>query len=126
MRASIETSAPNSLILVMDRTVGVVPDTMGDQLIVATPSCVAVGTAAEVDALTNITLSNEAPTRSTTEPVFDALLETPSRKLAVCSVLDDVFLEMPVGEPVTRVRIWVNHATEPDDINILVTDERNG
>jgi hypothetical protein len=111
---------PNSLVLVMDRSVGRVPDAMDGGLVAATPSCVAVGTLSEHDGVTQFTLGDEPVQIANDELVFDGTLDTPGLKLGVCSVLNDVILEMPVDHPRTRVQVWANDPAEPNDIRILV------
>jgi len=92
---------------------------MGGELVAATSSCVAVGTLAEPDGLTRITLSDEE-TPTDLETVFDGSLETPTRTLAVCSVLDEVILETAVEHKQTRTRILVDHRAEPGNVWIVV------
>lgn len=114
---------PNSLLLVMDQTVGKVPDSMNHGLVAATASCVAVGTLSEADGETLILLSDELPSQLQTQLlVFDGVLATPSKKISVCSVVDDSLLVLDVPESSTRVRIWANHAVEPDEIIVVVGD----
>lgn len=54
-------------------------------------------------------------------PTFDGVLDTPGRKVAVCSVFDEVVLELAVAAKRTRVRIWTNDHAEPSEIYILAT-----
>jgi hypothetical protein len=118
----------NSLILVMDRTVGTVPDSMNRNLVSATPSCVAIGTMAQADGETFISLSDEIPARlPKQEPVFDGIIPTPSKRLSVCSVHDEPLLVLDVAASSTRVRIWANHPWEPNEIWIVVgNNQRKG
>jgi hypothetical protein len=55
-------------------------------------------------------------------PVFDGDVDTPSCRITVSSVLDEVLLELGVPER-TRVRIWANHPREPDFIAIVVGEK---
>jgi hypothetical protein len=121
MRLTVTLAPRNSLILVMDRTVGVVPETMAGGLVAATPTCIAVGTKSEHDGETSISLSDEATSSgSGFNPRFDGVLKTPSRHLSVCSVLEEVLLEMSVPSDETRVQVLANDAAEPDNIAIVV------
>lgn len=105
----------------MDRSVGVIPETLGGGLVAATRSCIAVGTREEHDGETSISISDEgAPSGVGSHPVFDGVIETPSKVLSVCSVLDDVFLELSVVAPKTRVQVWANDLAEPDVLAIIV------
>jgi hypothetical protein len=112
---------PNSVILVMDQTVGKVPGSMNQNLVTATPSCVAVGTLCQADGETLLSLSDEMPLRLPKQaPVFDGILPTPSKRLSVCSVHDEPLLLLDVPSSNTRVRIWGNHPAEPNEIWIVV------
>lgn len=114
---------PNSLILVMDQKVGEVPDSMNHGMVAATASCVAVGTLSEADGETFISLSDEVPSRLPKQaPVFDGVLPTPTKRLAVCSVQDEPLLALDVPSSSTRVRIWANHPAEANEIWIVVGD----
>jgi hypothetical protein len=115
---------PNSVILVMDQTVGEVPDSMNKGIVSATRSCIAIGTLSEVDGETFISLSDETPAQlPKAAPVFDGTLFTPTKKLSVCSVLGDSLLVLDVPSSSTRVRIWVNHPVEPSAVWIVVGDK---
>lgn len=121
MRQTISCAPSRSLILVMDRSVGVIADTMAGALVAATPTCIAVGTLSESEGETKIALSDEgAPWDVGATPNFDGFLKTPTMTLSVCSVLDEVILEMSVRSHETRVQIWANDPFEPDAIAIVV------
>jgi hypothetical protein len=102
----------------MDPSVGEVPETMSSGLVAATPTCVAVGTLSELDGATRISLDYRADLSGDGAPCFDGVLETPGRKVAVCSVLDEVLLEISVGTARTHVRIWANDPAEPSELRI--------
>lgn len=105
----------------MDRSIGVIQDTLAGELAAATSSCIAVGTYPEYDGETSITLSDQAtPTVTGTKLAFEAVLYTPSKLLSICSVLDVVLLEIEVSSESTRVQIWTNDTREPDIIEVLV------
>jgi len=121
MKKRISINPMNSVILIMDRTIGEVPESMNDGLVSATSSCVAVGTLSEFDGETSITLTNDSiidtPQGS---PIFDGYIDTPSGKISICSVTDEPLIECEVSEPNTKIFIWVNDETEPDEIYIAV------
>lgn len=120
MYQTVDVAPSNSLILVMDRSAGVVPETLGGGLVAATPSCIAVGTREEHDGETSISISDEGPPSGVgSHLVFDDVVETPSKVLSVCSVLDHVFLELPVAAQKTRVQVWANDSAEPDVLAIV-------
>jgi hypothetical protein len=118
---------PNSLVLVMDHTLGNVPDSMNQNLVASTQSCVAVGTLSEADGETFLSLSDETPSRLPNRaPVFDGVLPTPSKRVSVCSVRDEPLLLLDVPASRTRVRVWANHTSEPNEIWIVVGEASSG
>jgi hypothetical protein len=123
MRTTIDVAPSNSLVLIMDRSIGVIPATMDGGLVSANSTCVAVGTLSEHDGETSISLSDEndvPPPGFGHSPVFDGVLDTPSMTVSVCSVLDEVLLEIQVGTAKTHVQVWANDALEPDVVAITV------
>lgn len=72
-----------------------------------------------MDGTTRFTLTDE-PIESAGEPLFDDFLETPSCNVSIFSSHNEVILEVPVQRTRTRVRIWTNHPSEPDDVLISV------
>jgi hypothetical protein len=120
MKVQIRIAAPNSVVLVMDPSIGEIPETMGGASIAATLSCIAVGTLSALDGETLISLSDELRDAPEEEPAFDGTVETPERRVSVCSVMNRSLLECEVTTDTTRVRIWTNHASEPDVVRIVV------
>lgn len=122
MRTEIRVAPRNSLILVMDHAIGRTPDSMNEASVVATPSCIAVGTLCEQDGETHISLSDDASSLAGgLSSVFDGMLDTPTRTLSVCTVLNQALLRLDVGAERTRVQVWTNRDWEPDEIHVLVS-----
>ena len=70
------------------------------------------------DGETRITLGN--PTKTSYRPAFDGFLDTPDCTVAVWTVPWEKMLEAKVPTTRTRLRIWTNHPSEPDDVYIGV------
>lgn len=118
-----KTFAPsNSLVLVMDSSIGEIPSSIGDALTASTSSCVAVGTLAEMDGETTITLTDSSEGIEPEGLVFDGVLLTPGKELSVCNVEDEKVLTIPVPSSETRVQIFANDINEPDNIVVLATN----
>jgi hypothetical protein len=49
-------------------------------------------------------------------PRFDAMLKTPDHEVVVWTVEDETILRAKVANVETRVRIWSDHANEPDNV----------
>jgi hypothetical protein len=92
--------------------------------ILSTPSCVSFPVLMSQDGPTRFTLGDfreVMPQRVPAQaPVFDGMIDTPDKHIIVSSAEDVTFLEMPVRTKKTRVRIWTNHPTEPDEVIIGV------
>ncbi len=53
-------------------------------------------------------------------PKFDGLLDTPEHRILITDANIPEILSMAVTGTRTRVRIWTNHKTEPDDVVIAL------
>ena len=120
---TIRIAPPNSLVFVMDDREGAVPDDTGEAPIVATASCVAVGTLMEHDGETEIRLSGPE------DFVPSAGLSLSwSGTIATAGTLDistswaEVLLSvrLPEGKHRPVVTIWTNDSHEPDLIWVVV------
>lgn len=116
MQRSIRVAPPNSLLFVSDSNGGKVPDFLPERLVLATPSCISVGCLTFADGETEVTLGPAIEVNPGKSPAFDGDLETPNRAVAVSTVEREKLLEERVPFENTRVRIWVNHPTEPDKV----------
>lgn len=124
MTKTASLSPPNSLIAVMDHGGGEVPTDMNGQGVAATPSCVVIGTLMAADGETSVTLTDEPlPKNHGLMNVFEGSVATPSLKLSVYSTHRVVIIEAKVPTTQTRIEIWVNEETEPNDIRIVVLDQ---
>lgn len=112
--------APNSVVLVGDPA-GEPPESLAGGLVSATSSCVAIGTLSEADGETTIRLVDAADTADLpAQLAFKGELETASHRLTIASVLNDTYLERPVGSTSGPLQIWVNDADEPDNICVVI------
>ena len=118
MTNAITIAPPNSLVLVTEAPTTTSPSTMGGSSIASTRSCIAVSCLMFQDGETRITLGQ--PLKTDDRPAFDGFLDTPHRKIAVWTVEWEKLLETRVPTIRTKIRIWTNHRTEPDDVYIGV------
>lgn len=111
----------NSLLLLLDSSTTDLPGAMGERLIAASSSCVAVGTKSEADGPTRVQISDEGVRNSQPDLLaFEGRVQIPSGRLAVESVQGERYLELAWREPEAIVKIWLNHRFEPDEILVLV------
>ena len=115
---SIVVAAPNSLIAIAAAPTATGVPRIGRESIASTASCILVACRMFQDGETKITFGN--PTKTNSRLTFDGLLDTPDRTVAVWIVPWEKVLEAKVSVRRTRIRIWTNHPSEPDDIHIEV------
>lgn len=121
MNKSIAIRPPNSLILIMDYVFGEIPAAMNDALVSSSAYCIAVGTLAEFDGETTITLANVAQDFVGLENVFRGVLNTPSKQLSICNVKNEILLFLSDLTERTNVQVFVNDLSEPDQILVMAS-----
>jgi hypothetical protein len=121
MSTRICTSVPNSVVLVMDQAIGVIPDSMKGKLIATSPSSIAVGTVSEIDQMVEIDWTDESlEIDEQMQCVISSSIATPNWEVGLCSVHHEKLLSVKVQGEVSDVEVWVNHVAEPDRIIIAV------
>ena len=85
----------------------------------STENCVAIGLMSFMDGMTEMIFGGRDFSAHATEPQFDGFIDTPGRRLGVLTAYNEV-----VGQPVlvglrTRIRIWTDHPTEPEKIDVV-------
>lgn len=118
MSSSSRVAVPNAIILISDVGGGTAPDLMRGALVASTPSCIAVGCMSDCNGETEVTIGPAREVASRESPAFEGELTTPNHEVAVRTVLNEMILQAHVRYPRTRVRIWVNHPSEPDKVII--------
>lgn len=117
MICSIAFRPPNSLVLIAASMETAEPKMFEPgKRIAATPTCIVVGCFTDVDGETNITLGPSA--KASSPPAFEGLLETPNREVAVWTIEWQKLIAAKVPGGRTKIRIWTNHPTEPDEVYI--------
>jgi len=118
MRHSVKIAPPNSLLFISDPVGGVVPEWKRGAQILSSPSCISFGCMAFMDGETEVTLGAGREVDPGGIPAFDGVLETPNRAVVVSTVERKTILDASVPDRRTRVRIWGNRPTEPDQVII--------
>lgn len=119
----IRVAPPNSLVFVMDDRVGEIPEDTGAAPIVATPSCVVVGTLMELDGETEVRMSGpEHFTRSADLNLGWSGSIASAGVLEVSTADAQCLLSMQLQEVRSpTVDIWTNDENEPDLIWVVVS-----
>ena len=118
-RCEISVAPPNSLVVVMDPSVGVMPEiTYGS--VWSTPSCVVVGTLMEQDGETRLSLGDEARSEDTDVLLWQGILETANGRIVISTILNETLLQMHVPTDRVHVAVWSNRQAEPSRIDVVV------
>jgi len=116
----IETAPPHSLILVVGSSKVAIPQSFDGALIAATSSCIAIGCKAEDDGPSRIALEAAGLSSIDSEPAFVTRLDTPGGVVSLETVLGERIVDHPAHIPTSKIIIWVNDDSEPDEILIAV------
>lgn len=116
MMYSATVAPPYSMVVVEDSAGGELPDFMEGSVVFSSESCIVVCCLMSADGDTTFTLGQADEVDPGTAPLFQGKLETPSRRITIKTVENKTFLEAPVSQISTTVRIWVNRAKEPDRV----------
>jgi len=122
MNKSMTIAPPNSLVVVVADGPSAEPPTemkRGSGL-ASTRSCVVVGCPSFMDGATRITLGQSPAVPADCHLAFAGLLDTPHHTVALWTVEARKLLEARVPTARTKIQIWTNHATEPDQVYIKV------
>lgn len=121
MATTVRAAPSHAIIFVGDPT-GEIPETTDGDLVASTATCVAVGTQYAHDGETSVTLAENVDAVETTGKAlaFDGVLHVPSGRISVCTVEQEVLLEMSVPGSRVHLQIWVNHPSVPDVLLIAV------
>ena len=117
MPISKKVAAPNALLLLSDIKGGKAPKEMQGSLVASTPTCIAIGCMSDYNGETEVRVGAAREVGSSKPPAFEGDLNSPSRAVAFWTI-DGTVLEAPVQHARTRVRIWLNHPSEPDEVVI--------
>jgi len=116
MSLSVRINFPNSLLLVLDPVLGVVPNVLESGLVTATPTALAIGTTAEPDAPTLVVMCarSDLPHAATLTCAWRGVVET-AGTLAVTSVEGSVYLATPARRQCS-MEVWANDLDEPSEV----------
>jgi hypothetical protein len=115
---SISLPVPNAIFFITGSETKDMPEIERGSSIWSTPACIAVGCKPDVDGETKIAIGAPEQVGLAGKPAFDGELQTPSQVVSVDIVPGKKVLEQPVPGTSTRIRIWVNHPIEPNNVTI--------
>lgn len=98
-----------------------VPIEYGNLGVFGTRECLVVGCLYWNDGDTTVTLGSSDEIPAQTMPLrFDGWLKTPERRVLLFDVNMPEILSMDVADHDTRIRVWTNHPSEPDEVVIAL------
>lgn len=113
-------SPPNAILFVFDprnRNV-VVPQYIDGELTASSNTCVSVGTQADVDGATEVSLSLCGVASTGLQEVFRGVIGVPSGKLAVVTSQFQPVLELEVPAGTVEITIWADELISPGRIAV--------
>jgi hypothetical protein len=115
-------SPPNAILFIFDPTNKevVIPAYLDDELTAATATCVSVGTQADVDGETEVSLDIGGAVPLDLELVFSGAVAAPGGKVAVVTSQFQRALELNVPIGTVEIIIWADDAVNPGRIAINV------
>lgn len=115
-------SPPNAILFVFDPTnPGVaVPPYVDGELTAASATCVSVGTQADVDGDTEVSLDTTPTIPADLQRAFVGAIATPGRRLAVVTSQFERVLEIEVPDDSAEISIWVDDLRNPAHVAIGV------
>lgn len=117
MKQSCRLAPPNSIFFIEDAAGGELPLIDGRApRIWASQRGIIVGCLSFMDGETEFTASDSADDAARSVPTFSGEIATPGRLIEVSTSEREVLLRIPVAGATTRVRIWTNHPSEPNEI----------
>ncbi|KIZ37218.1 MULTISPECIES: hypothetical protein [Rhodopseudomonas] len=122
MKQSVRIAPPNSLFFLEDPAGGKSPEVEVDTRPVriwSTRSCIIVACLCFVDGETELVASTSAADAPSAPVAFEGILDTPTGTVEVSTSEREVLLRCEVGTHFTRVRVWTDHPTEPEHIQVV-------
>lgn len=117
---SIVVAPMNLLVFVSDPTATDVPTHGERPRIRSTAECITIPCLYWDEGDTKISMGSFAEVGEARTPNFDGTIKTPTRRVVVTDVAITEYLSRFVPSFETRIRVWINHPTEPDEILIAV------
>ncbi|MBI5130390.1 MAG: hypothetical protein HZA66_13185 [Rhodopseudomonas palustris] len=112
---------PSAVVLVTgDRDTFEPPRAERGKVVFASTAGVSIGCRSGMDGTTCLRLLDADDRADADRPLFDGLIATPSRRLDVVTPDYRTLATRLVRETEIRLRIWCDHAVEPDQVDIAI------
>jgi hypothetical protein len=111
----------NSFYIAGSRNVDV-PQAIGGAAFATNRHCINVGCRMWHDADIWIALGRPNEVHLAGKPALDWPILTPDRQVLLFDANHPELMRLPAGTNNTRIRVWTNHPTEPDEVIVVVGD----
>lgn len=95
-----------------------IPVHMDRKGIFSSPDCINVPALYWNDGDTSVTFGPILEITETRKPDFDSILNTPNNELILFDAIEPEFASAHVPSQKTRIRIWIDHPSEPENVTI--------
>lgn len=112
-------AAGSTIVIAGDDFAELPEPTPGERHVWANQWCVLVGTLIDADGPTHLVVSSQA-IETELPLVFDGLIEAPNGAVTVSDANLTKFDVVHIGGKMARVRVWTNHAREPDLVLVSI------
>jgi len=109
---------PNALRIVCGTADFELPPSLGNNLISATSTCIAIGCRPDCDAPTEFVIGALDDIAEAGPPAFTGTLRTSERIVSILNVHGECILSQPTVGGLVEVSIWADDEREPDRIVI--------
>lgn len=107
----------NSVYLA-SRDIRDVPYDFREKVIPHTSDCISIPCTYWDDGDTHFTVGEASEITMPTPPTFDGILNTPDKRLVFFDANEPEFASLSVPTGKTRIRVWIDHPTEPENVVI--------
>jgi hypothetical protein len=115
MKLTKRIAPPYSILFISDRDLGE-PLEPSREPLQWSDTAVRISCLNEQDGSTTIVLGHVSEVGLTSPPAFNGEIKTPNKQIVVSTALLETVLAIDVSRRNTRIWIWRNHPTEPDEI----------
>ncbi|WP_342359662.1 hypothetical protein [Terrarubrum flagellatum] len=119
VKVNLRIAPPHSILFLSGPKGGVAAE-FEDRLFLFSPTCISFRCLMEHDGETDVTIGDSSEIEQITVPNFDEILRTPDKVVMLSMVAWKSLTKIAVETKQTRVRIWVNHPIEPDQVVIAL------
>ena len=95
-----------------------IPTHMDRRGVLSSKDCVLIPSVYWYDGDTHVTFGPASEITEAREPDFDGMLNTPNKELILFDANEPQYAATTVPSITTRIRIWMDHPTEPENIVI--------